>query len=156
MKKNRTTFKIRVNEKSLIENLIFFKDFLISSNIMNADFSNLSIFYFEKDSFFEEIFCQNLFPPSIYFQISKDNFKTIIKNHNKKFLKSKTKLSFIILPKKITKNDKNLISFQKKIIKKVKSLYKFIITNVPENKYIQKFPSWTQNVNNGLFFINKI
>lgn len=91
MRKNQNIFKIRVNKDSILENTNFFKDYLISSNILNSDFSNIKIFFFEKDNLIEDILKENIFPNSIFFQITKENFKNIIKLHNKDFSKTDRK-----------------------------------------------------------------
>lgn len=155
MRKNQNIFKIRVNKDSFLENIFFFKDYLISSNILNSDFSNIKIFFFEKDNLIEDILNENLFPNSIIFQISKDNFKNIIKFHNKDFSHSVTQISLIILPQKNTENGPHLEPYEKKFIHKIKSHLKFIITNVPENNFVKKFPSWTKNVMEGKFSYRK-
>lgn len=155
MKKNQNIFKIRVNKDSFLENIIFFKDYLISSNILNSVFSNIKIFFFEKDNFIEDILNENLFPNSIFFQITKDNFKNIIKFHNKDLLNSETQISLIILPQKNTENGPLIEPYEKKFIHKIKSHLKFIITNVPENNFVKKFPSWTKNVMEGKFTYRK-
>ena len=139
-----------MNKNSFLENIIFFKDYLISSNILNSDFSNIKIFFFEKDNFIEDFLNENLFPNSIIFQISKDNFKNIIKGHN-----SVTQISLIILPQKNTENGPLIELYEKKFIHKIKSHLKFIITNVPENNFVKKFPSWTKNVMEGKFTYRK-
>ena len=155
MRKNQNIFKIRVNKDSFLENIIFFKDYLISSNILNLDFSNIKIFFFEKDNLIEDILKENLFPNSIFFQISKDNFKNIIKVHNKDFSHSVTQISLIILPQKITENGPLIEPYEKKFIHKIKSHLKFIITNVPENNFVKNLPSWTKNVMEGKFTYRK-
>ena len=157
MRKNQNIFKIRVNKDSFLENIIFFKDYLISSNILKSDFSNIKIFFFEKDNLIEDILKEKLFPNSIFFQISKDNVKNIIKVHNKDFSHSVTQISLIILPQKNTENGPlPLIEpYEKKFIHKIKSHFKFIITNVPENNFVKKFPSWTKNVMEGKFTYRK-
>ena len=121
MKKNQTIFKIRVNKDSILENTNFFKDYLISSNILNSDFSNIKIFFFEKDNLIEDILKENIFPSSIFFQITKENFKNIIKLHNKDFSKTETQISLIILPQKITEKGPLLEPYKKKLIHKIKS-----------------------------------
>lgn len=150
MKKNQNIFKIRVNKDSFLENIIFFKDYLISSNILKSDFSNIKIFFFEKDNLIEDILKENLFPNSIFFQITKDNFKNIIKVHN-----SVTQISLIILPQKNTENGPLIELYEKKFIHKIKSHLKFLITNVPENNFVKKLPSWTKNVMEGKFTYRK-
>lgn len=155
MKKNQTIFKIRVNKDSILENTNFFKDYLISSNILNSDFSNIKIFFFEKDNLIEDILKENLFPSSIFFQITKENFKNIIKLHNKDFSKTETQISLIILPQKITEKGPLLEPYKKKLIHKIKSYFKFIIANVPENSFVKKIPSWTKNVAEGKFKYTK-
>lgn len=155
MRKNQNIFKIRVNKDSFLENINFFKDYLISSNILNLDFSNIKIFFFEKDNLIEDILKEKLFPNSIFFQISKDNFKNIIKFHNKDLLNSVTQISLIILPQKNTENGPLIEPYEKKFIQKIKSHLKFIITNVPENNFVKKFPSWTKNVMEGKFTYRK-
>lgn len=155
MRKNQNIFKIRVNKDSFLENIIFFKDYLISSNILKSDFSNIKIFFFEKDNLIEDILKENLFPNSIFFQISKDNFKNIIKVHNKDFSHSVTQISLIILPQKNTENGPLIEPYEKKFIHKIKSHLKFIITNVPENNFVKKLPSWTKNVMEGKFTYRK-
>ena len=155
MKKNQTIFKIRVNKDSILENTNFFKDYLISSNILNSDFSNINIFFFEKDNLIEDILKENIFPNSIFFQITKGNFKNIIKLHNKDFSKTETQISLIILPQKITEKGPLLEPYKKKLIHKIKSHFKFIITNVPENSFVKKIPSWTKNVVEGKFKYTK-
>ena len=119
------------------------------------DFSNIKIFFFEKDNLIEDILKENIFPNSIFFQISKDNFKNIIKVHNKDFSHSVTQISLIILPQNITENGPHLEPYEKKFIHKIKSHLKFIITNVPENNFVKKFPSWTKNVMEGKFTYRK-
>lgn len=155
MKKNQTIFKIRVNKDSILENTNFFKDYLISSNILNSDFSNINIFFFEKDNLIEDILKENIFPNSIFFQITKGNFKNIIKLHNKDFSKTETQISLIILPQKITEKGPLLEPYKKKLIHKIKSHFKFIIANVPENSFVKKIPSWTKNVVEGKFKYTK-
>ena len=154
MKKNQNTFKIRVNEKSLLENLTYFKDYLISSNILKADFSNLNIFYFEYDNFIEEIQKQNLFPSQNFIHISKENFQNNIKNYNKTIKTSEINLSLVMLPQKITENAETLKSYQKKIIQKIKSNYNFIVVNVPENKFTKRLQSWSKNIIEGKFYLS--
>jgi hypothetical protein len=155
MKKNQTIFKIRVNKDSILENTNFFKDYLISSNILNSDFSNIKIFFFEKDNLIEDILKENIFPNSIFFQITKENFKNIIKLHNKDFSKTETQISLIILPQKNTENGPLIEPYEKKFIHKIKSHLKFVITNVPENNFVKKLPSWTKNVMEGKFTYRK-
>lgn len=155
MKKNQTIFKIRVNKDSILENTNFFKDYLISSNILNSDFSNIKIFFFEKDNLIEDILKENIFPSSIFFQITKENFKNILKLHNKDFSKTETQISLIILPHKITEKGPLLEPYKKKLIHKIKSHFKFIIANVPENSFVKKIPSWTENVVEGKFKYTK-
>lgn len=155
MKKNQNIFKIRVNEISILENTNFFKDYLISSNILNSDFSNIKIFFFEKDNLIDDILKENIFPNSIFFQITKENFKNIIKFHNKDFSKTETQISLIILSQKITENGPLLEPYKKKLIHKIKSNFKFIIANVPENTFVKKIPSWTKNVMEGKFKYTK-
>lgn len=155
MKKNQNIFKIRVNKDSILENTNFFKDYLISSNILNSDFSNIKIFFFEKDNLIEDILKENIFPSSIFFQITKENFKNILKLHNKDFSKTETQISLIILPHKITEKGPLLEPYKKKLILKIKSHFKFIIANVPENSFVKKIPSWTENVVEGKFKYTK-
>jgi len=155
MRKNQNIFKIRVNKDSILENTNFFKDYLISSNILNSDFSNIKILFFEKDNLIEDILKENIFPNSIFFQITKGNFKNIIKLHNKDFSKTETQISLIILPQKITEKGPLLEPYKKKLIHKIKSHFKFIIANVPENSFVKKIPSWTKNVVEGKFKYTK-